>query len=52
VSVASLYDGWPRVQNRLVHGISRLSSAQLGLSGVAGWPIWALASHIAGTRSY
>jgi uncharacterized damage-inducible protein DinB len=52
VSVASLYDGWPRVQNRLVHGIPRLSTAQLGLSGVQGWPIWALVSHIAGTRVY
>ncbi len=54
MSVASFYEGWPRVQNRLVYGIPRMTPEQLALSadGRGSWPIWALVSHIAGTRVY
>ncbi len=53
MSIASFYEGWPRVQNRLVYGIPRLSTAQLALTGGSeAWPIWALVGHLAGARVY
>lgn len=53
MSVAWLYEGWPKVQNHLVDGIPRLSAQQLALTAGSGpWPIWALVSHLAGARVY
>jgi uncharacterized damage-inducible protein DinB len=53
MSVVSLYEGWPRVQNRMAYGIPRLTTAELALNaGPGSWPIWALVSHIAGARVY
>jgi uncharacterized damage-inducible protein DinB len=53
VSVAAVYEGWPRVQAHLVKRIPELGPDELALkSSQDGWPIWAIAGHIAGTRAY
>lgn len=53
MSVAAMYEGWPRVQTRLVHALPRLRPEDLQLvGGEGGWPIWAIVSHLAGTRVY
>lgn len=53
MSVAGLYEGWPRVQDRLVRRLPTLTTEQLGIGGAAGgWPIWAIVSHIAVARVY
>ena len=51
--MASLYEGWQRVQNHLVHRLPLLGEEELALRGSdESWPIWAIVSHIAGTRVY
>lgn len=51
--VAELYEGWPRIQARLVKRLPELGAETLALkSSPNGWPIWAILSHIAGARVY
>lgn len=52
MSLWALYEGWERIQLRLIDGVRGLDAESLGLRHVEGWPVWALASHIAGTRVY
>jgi len=50
---SDVYEGWPRVQERLVARISQLSSDELALrASPDGWPVWALIAHLAGARVY
>ena len=51
MSVRYLYYGYERLARRLVDGIRDLDSETLAL-GPEGWPIWAIAAHVAGTRVY
>jgi uncharacterized damage-inducible protein DinB len=51
--VARFYQWWRQYNTRLVDAIRPLSDEQLKLSaGPDNWPIWALASHVAGGRVY
>lgn len=53
MTVASLYEGWLKVQTRLVSRLPRLSPEELALKGSdESWPVWAIVSHIAGARVY
>ena len=53
MTVAHLYEGWARVQKRLMTRLPLLTDHDLALSGtVEGWPVWAIVSHIAGGRVY
>jgi uncharacterized damage-inducible protein DinB len=53
MSVAAMYEGWRRVQDRLVARLPLLSTEQLGLKASAdSWPIWAIVAHLAGARVY
>jgi uncharacterized damage-inducible protein DinB len=53
MSVASFYDGWPRIQTRLLDRLATLGADELRLrASPDGWPIWATVSHLAGTRVY
>lgn len=51
LSVHRLYYGYERIARRLVDGIRDLDAETLAL-GPEGWPIWAIAAHVAGTRVY
>lgn len=51
MSVRHLYYGYERIARRLVDGIRDLDTETLAL-GPAGWPIWAIAAHVAGSRIY
>ncbi|MDP9251532.1 MAG: DinB family protein [Chloroflexota bacterium] len=52
-SVAPFYEGWGLFNSDLVTALAPLSPDQLALPvGSPTWPIWASASHIAGTRVY
>ena len=51
--IDAIYEGWRRVQDRLVARLSELSAEDLALrSTVDGWPVWALVAHLAGARVY
>lgn len=53
MTVASTYEGWSRIQKRLVSRLPELSERDLRLRASAdSWPIWAIVSHLAGTRVY
>jgi uncharacterized damage-inducible protein DinB len=53
MSVASLYEGWPRIQTRLLDRLARLGPDELQLRASSdGWPIWATVSHLAVVRVY
>lgn len=52
MSLWPLYEGWERVHARLLDGVRGLDAETLALSRVDGWPVWALAAHVAGTRVY
>jgi len=51
MSVRHLYYGFERVARRLVDGVRDLDTEALAL-GPPNWPVWAIASHVAGTRVY
>ena len=52
-TVASLYRGWDLQNERLIAALRRLTPEQLALPvGSPTWPVWASASHLAGTRVY
>jgi uncharacterized damage-inducible protein DinB len=53
MGVEAMYEGWRRIQDRLVARLPGMSAEQLSLTAVAeSWPVWAIVSHIAGTRVY
>lgn len=52
-SVAPFYQGWHLFNDALMAALAPLSAEQLALPvGSPTWPIWASASHVAGTRVY
>lgn len=53
LSVASFYEGWRLFNDELIKALAPLSAEQLALPvGSPTWPIWASASHLAGTRVF
>ena len=53
MSVASIYEGWQKVQTRMTYTLPKLDPAALQLRSAEGrWPVWAIVSHLAGTRVY
>ena len=53
MKAAEVYEGWQRVQDRLVARLPQLSDEELALQpSPEGWPVWALVAHLAGTRVY
>ena len=52
-SIRHLYSDWTQYRARLVDGIRNLTDEQLAISAGSGHaPIWALAAHCAGVRTY
>jgi uncharacterized damage-inducible protein DinB len=52
-TLAPFYQGWRLFNDDLVTALTPLSSEQLALPvGSPTWPIWASASHLAGTRVF
>lgn len=52
-SVDGIYEGWRRVQDRLVARIPALGYEELALTATGdSWPVWALIAHLAGARVY
>lgn len=53
MGVAPIYDGWERIQARLVSRLSTLLPEEALLrASPDGWPIWATVGHLAGARVY
>lgn len=53
MTVAHIYEGWPRIQARLVKRLPQLGPAELQLrASPDGWPIWAMVGHVVGARVY
>jgi len=53
ITAADLYPDWPRYASRIVDVVGRLSTEHLDLrSATDGAPVWAIAAHIAGARTY
>lgn len=53
MSVEAVYEGWRRVQDRLVARLPGLTAEDLALrASASSWPAWAIVAHIAGTRVY
>jgi len=53
MTIRLFYDRWPQYERRLVESIRELTSEQLALRAAPDhWPIWAIASHLAGSRVY
>jgi uncharacterized damage-inducible protein DinB len=53
VTIRLFYDRWPQYERRLVESIRDLTPGQLALRAAPEhWPVWAIASHVAGTRVY
>lgn len=52
-NIAPLYRGWRQTNERLTETLSSLSAEELAWTPAPGmWPIWALAAHLAGARTY
>ena len=52
-SVAPFYKGWHLINESLIKALAPLTAEQLALPvGSPTWPIWASASHLAGTRVF
>lgn len=52
-TIAPFYEGWHLVNEDLARALATLTAEQLALPvGSPTWPIWASASHLAGTRVY
>lgn len=52
-SIRHLYADWTQYRSRLVDAVRNLTAAQLAISaGPGNFPIWGLAAHTAGTRTY
>jgi hypothetical protein len=53
MTVAPIFEGWHKTQAHLINRLPKLGPAELSLKGSPdGWPIWAIVSHLAGTRVY
>ena len=53
MTVAHIFEGWPRTHAILTHRVPKLGPQELQLSASPdAWPIWAIVSHIAGARVY
>jgi hypothetical protein len=53
MTVAHIYEEWPRIQARLVKRLPQLGPAELELrASPDGWPIWAMVGHVVGARVY
>lgn len=53
MGVTAVYDGWQRIQTRLVDRLPALTADDLRLRGAPdAWPVWALISHLAFVRVY
>jgi uncharacterized damage-inducible protein DinB len=53
MGVAAVFEGWERIQTRLVNRLPKLGPEELQLRGLRdGWPMWALLSHMAAVRVY
>jgi len=53
MSVAPIFEGWQKIQSRLVQRIPKLGTKELQLrSSADAWPVWAIVSHIAASRVY
>lgn len=51
VKASSVFDGWSRIQDRLVGRLPKLRQEELQLrASPDGWPVWAMISHLAATR--
>jgi uncharacterized damage-inducible protein DinB len=51
--VAPIFEGWQRVQARLIDRMRKAGPEQLQLRAAGdGWPVWAIVSHVAGARVY
>ena len=52
-SIAPFYVGWQLLNDRLIETVGALSTEELAWTPAPEmWPIWAIASHLAGTRVY
>ena len=52
-AVAPLFEGWHRIQARLVNRLAKFGPEEAALrASPEGWPIWAMVSHLAGARVY
>lgn len=52
-TIAPFYQGWSLFNESLIKALAPLTSEQLALPvGSPTWPIWASASHVAGTRVF
>ena len=53
MSIATMFDGWPRIQDRLVRRLPMLGADELAMKAAPdSWPVWALVAHIAMVRVY
>jgi hypothetical protein len=53
MTIRLFYDRWPQYERRLVDSIRGLTPEQLALQAAPEhWPVWAIASHVAGSRVY
>lgn len=53
MSVELIYEGWRRVQDRLIARLPHMTSEVLALKATEdSWPIWAMIGHVAGARAY
>ena len=51
MTIRLFYDRWPQYERRLVDSIRDLAPEELALRAAPEhWPVWAIASHVAGTR--
>jgi uncharacterized damage-inducible protein DinB len=50
--VGSLYEGWERINSRVLDRLAGVSADELQLVGADDWPVWALIAHMAGARVY
>src|SRR5262245_13536872 len=53
MSIRLYYDRWPQYQQRMVDVVANLTDEQLALRAAPDqWPVWAILSHLAGSRLY
>jgi len=53
MSIRLNYDRWPQYQQRMIDVVANLTDDQLALRAAPDqWPIWAILSHLAGSRLY
>ena len=53
MSIRPFYDHWPQYNRRLTEVVGAMSDEQLAIRAAPDrWPIWAIAGHTAGARTY